>query len=134
MRGLSEANGSWNTICIDRRCGLSWVLERRVMSSPSRRIWPRGRLDQPQHAARHRRFAATGLADETQRLADANRERDAVDRVHGADLPAQHAGAHRIVLDEVGDLEQRRGHATSATSAARQQAARWPPPQSSNGG
>ena len=65
-----------------------------------------GRLDQPQHAARHRRFAAAGFADQAERLADAEREADAVDRMHGADLPAQHAAAHRIMLDEVGDLEQ----------------------------
>src|SRR3954453_4162619 len=54
--------------------------------------------------------------------------------MHFADLPAQHAGAHRIVFLEIGDFEQRFGHATSATSSARQQAARWPPPQSMSGG
>ena len=85
-----------------------------------------GRLDQAQDAACHRRFAAAGLADKAERFADAEREPDAVDRVHGADLAAQHAAAHRIMFDEVGDLEQRAGvgHGGPASSAARQHAAR----------
>ena len=40
MRGLSEANGSWNTICIERRSGRSSALLRWVMSCPSIRIAP----------------------------------------------------------------------------------------------
>src|SRR5437773_2132987 len=40
MRGLSEANGSWKTICIERRCGRSSVLPRWVMSRPLRRMLP----------------------------------------------------------------------------------------------
>src|SRR5207249_9680086 len=51
------------------------------------------------------------------------------------------AAPHRIMLNEVGDLKQRRraghrsvGHGRSAISAARQHAARWPPPQSCNSG
>jgi hypothetical protein len=85
-----------------------------------------GRLDQPQHGARHRRLAAAGFSDEAQRLADTEREADAVDRMHGADLPAQHAAAHRKMLDEVLHLEQGAGlaHDAFASSAARQQAAR----------
>src|SRR6185437_1505804 len=98
----------------------------------------RCRLDQPQHAARHRRFAATGFADQPQRLADVDREAHAVDGMHGADLAAEHPGPHRIMLDEVVDLEQRArfGHdaATATASAARQQAARCGPPKSCSGG
>ncbi len=84
-----------------------------------------GRLDQPQDAARHRRFAAAGFADQPERLAGAKRKADAVDGVHGADAAAQDAAPHRIMLDEVGDLEQRRrvGHGGPAISAARQHAA-----------
>ena len=64
------------------------------------------RLDQPQDAARHRGFAAAGLADQPERFADAEREADAIDGMHGADLAAQNAAAHRIVFDEVGYFEQ----------------------------
>ena len=34
MRGLSEANGSWNTICIERRTGRNSLLLKGVMSVP----------------------------------------------------------------------------------------------------
>ena len=40
MRGLSEANGSWNTICIERRYGRSAVLLSGAISSPSSLIAP----------------------------------------------------------------------------------------------
>ena len=66
-----------------------------------------GRLDQAQDAARHRRFAAAGFADQPERFPDAEREADAIDRMHGADLAAQDAAAHRIVFDEVRYLQQR---------------------------
>ena len=61
-----------------------------------------------------------------ERFADADREADAVDGMHGADAAAQHAAAHRIMFDEVGDLEQRGcvGHGMAAVSAARQHAAK----------
>src|ERR1700722_13264382 len=96
----------------------------------------RRRLAQPQYAARHRRLAATGFADQPKRLADTDREADAVDRMHGADPAAQHAGAHRIMFDEVGDLQQRArlAHAGATVSLARQQAARCAPPKSMSGG
>ena len=48
-----------------------------------------GRLDQPQHGARHGRFAAAAFADQAERLAVAEREADAVDRIDGAGLRAQ---------------------------------------------
>ncbi len=84
-----------------------------------------GRLDQSQHGARYRRLAAAGFADQAERLAGAEREADAVDRMHGADLAAKHAAAHRVVLDQIGHLEKRalRGHDASASSPARQHAA-----------
>src|SRR5438552_18189466 len=66
--------------------------------------------------------------------------------MNGAGTAAQDAAPHRIMLNEVGDLKQRMragrrsvghgsvDHGRSAISAARQHAARWPPPQSCNGG
>ena len=85
-----------------------------------------GRLDQPQDGARHRRFAAAGLPDHAQRFADPDREADAVDGMHGTDAAAQHAAAHRIMFDEVGNPEQRGcvRHGVTAVSAARQHAAK----------
>src|SRR6202007_634687 len=64
------------------------------------------RLDQAQHAARDRRLAAAGFADEAERLADAKRKAHAIDRMHGADPAPQNAAAQRIVFYEVGDLEE----------------------------
>ena len=61
---------------------LSWMLP--LVGSTSRRM-----------ARADRRFAAAGFADHAQRLADADREADAVDGMHGADAAAQHAAAHR---------------------------------------
>ena len=88
MRGFSEENGSWKIICIARRYGRSAALPRWV----SRAVEPDragGRLDQPQHGACDRRFAAAELADQAERLALADREADAVDRVDCADGAAQ---------------------------------------------
>ena len=85
-----------------------------------------GRFDQPQDTARHRGFAAAGLTDEPERFPDAQREADAVHGMHGADLAAKDAAAHRIVFNQVGYFEQRAclGHGGPAVSAARQHAAR----------
>ena len=96
------------------------------MSVPFELDGAAGRLHQPQHAARDRRFAAAGFADQPERFALADRKADAVDRVHGADAPAQHAAAHRVMLDEVGDLQEGAllGHGAPTISAARQHAAR----------
>jgi hypothetical protein len=40
MRGLSEPYGSWNTICIRRRSGLSSASEAWAISTPSNLIEP----------------------------------------------------------------------------------------------
>ena len=69
MRGFSEANGSWNTICMRRRSLRSGSPRKSVMSMPSKRIVPRGRIDQPQHEPRGGGFAAAGFANQRQRLA-----------------------------------------------------------------
>src|ERR1700682_3016959 len=95
-----------------------------------------GRLDEAQDAARNRRFAAAGLADKPERFSDAQREADAIDRMHGADLAAKDAASHRIVLHQIRYLEQSAGvaHGGPAISAARQHAAKWFSPQACNGG
>ena len=72
-RGLSDANGSWKTICIRRRSGRSSASPRCVMSWPSKTIVPAGRLVEAQDRAADRRLAAAGLADEAERLAAADR-------------------------------------------------------------
>ena len=60
----------------------------RLMSRPSNRISPAGRPLEPQDAAAGRGLAAAALADQPQRLAAVDREVDAVDRLHVADLAA----------------------------------------------
>ena len=40
LRGLSDANGSWKTICISRRSGSICLAAGVVMSSPRKRIAP----------------------------------------------------------------------------------------------
>src|SRR4029078_9503260 len=94
------------------------------------------RLHQPQHAARHRRFATAGFADQPERLALAHGKADAVHRMHGADAPTQHAAAHGIMFDEVGDFKQGTliGHGAPTSSAARQHAAKSSPSTSCSGG
>ena len=86
FRGLSDAYGSWNTICISRRIGRRSRRERCEMSRPSNSIFPsvsscrrtmqRPSVDLPQ----------PGLADQPERLARADVERDVVDGVHAGDL------------------------------------------------
>src|SRR5262249_16164379 len=68
----------------------------------------RGRLDQPQHGAADRRFAASGFADQPQRLARGDRETHAVDREHVAGGAPQEALVnHKMFLDII-DLQHRR--------------------------
>ena len=75
------------------------------MSVPPSRIVAGGRLDQAQDAVGDRRLAAPGLADEPEHLAAAERERDAVDRVHDV-RRRRNARAGAVVLDEIDDLER----------------------------
>ncbi len=65
-----------------------------------------GRFEQPGDQPPHRRLAAAGLAHDAQRLAGLDLEVEAVDRVHGADLPLQQALLDREVLLESGHLQQ----------------------------
>ena len=75
--------------------------------SPEANLAGGGRLQEEQRL-HQRRLAAAALADETERLALPQAERDAV---HGAHRPTSRAAktlCARIVLGEVPDLEQRR--------------------------
>ena len=114
MRGSSDAYGSWNISCRSRRaslqratCGAS------SMSSPVEadraRRRPMQRHDQPAD----RRLPAARLADEPERLAAADAERDVRDRLHRPDLPLEDgARGHRELL-------ARGGRSDSSTVAAR---------------
>ncbi len=72
MRGLSELNGSWNTICACRRSG-SRVLAPRV--SAVQHDAARGRLDQPQQRLAHGGLAAARFAHQRQRAPGLDRQR-----------------------------------------------------------
>ena len=66
-----------------------------------------GRVEQAHDAARHRRLAAAGLADDAERLALVDGEGDAVDGLDGADLLLEDDPARdREVLLQVLDDEQ----------------------------
>ena len=67
-----------------------------------------GRLDQPQDRAADRGLAAAGFADQRERLAGADFQRHAVDRVDVAGRAAQQALLDREMLLEVLDLEHQR--------------------------
>ena len=106
-RGLSEANGSWKTICMRR-------LSVRIPSAPrSRDVLsveddPAGRgLVQAQQRPADRRLAAARLAHQAQRLAVADLERDVVHGLDVADVAVEHdAALDREVDLEVLDLDQ----------------------------
>ena len=71
-----------------------------------------GRLVQAQEGAADRRLAAPGLADEPERLAALDPERDAVDGLHVADVAVHHDSAPDREPDaEVVDLDERIAHA-----------------------
>src|SRR5207248_5497033 len=65
------------------------------------------RIEQPHDAARERRLAAAGFADDSQRLALVEREGDAVDRLHSRDLLLEDdpAGDREVLLHVLDDEE-----------------------------
>ena len=67
----------------------------------------RRRVEEAQDHPADRRLAAARLADEPERLAAPDVERDAVDRLDRADLALEDTAADREVLDEVRDADQR---------------------------
>ena len=65
------------------------------------------RFDQPQDGAPGSGLSATGFADEPERLARRDRERDVGERVHERSLAAHEAAAGDKSLHEIADVEQR---------------------------
>src|SRR5581483_4783031 len=79
-----------------------------------------GRLQQLQDAVPGRRLAGAGLADEPERLALRDLERDAVDRLHMVDRPLdEQTLPHRKPLLQVGHRQESavRAHASAPASA-----------------
>ena len=118
-RGFSEAYGSWKIICIRWRSGRSSFSPMWVMSVPSKTILP------PVGSYRRSRARPTvdlpqpGLADEPERLAAFDQERDAVDRLHVADVAVHHDSAPDREPDaEVVDLDERVAHCCPAQPGA----------------
>ncbi len=143
LRGFSDEYGSWKIICISRRSGRSERCEMREMSLPSKRIVPLVGSRRRSISLRGRRLAAARLADDAERLAAADGQRDVLDGVH-LGLPArEHALPDLEVLRQVLELDEvvaRLGsaHATSPSrptpraepsstffSHARWHASRW---------
>jgi hypothetical protein len=65
------------------------------------------RLDEAHQKTRRRRFSATRLADNTQRSALGDAERDIIHRMHGAHPSVQQPTAHRKMLAQALDDQQR---------------------------
>ena len=108
LRGLSEAYGSWKTICISRRSGRSSRRLSREMSRPSKHDAAR----RSARAAARGSGRASTCRSRTRRPGRASRpactsKRHAVDGLHAGDLALQHAAAlDREVLGHVARLEQ----------------------------
>ena len=71
MRGFRLLNGSWNTTWMRRRNGRSLRGRHIVDPLAIQQHLAVGRLDQPQDGPADGRFAASGFADQRQRLAAA---------------------------------------------------------------
>ena len=84
MRGSSEPTESWKTICMCRRISFSRSRPEPDEVDAVEDDLARRRLEQPQERPPERRLAAAGLADEADRLAAADVEVDAVDRLEVA--------------------------------------------------
>ena len=83
----------------------------------------RRRIHQAQHETSRGRLAATGLADQRQRLAARDLEADILDGAHQTHLPAQDdAAAELKMFDQAVDLEDRdfAAHAATSTGAFQQ--------------
>ena len=105
MRGFSDEYGSWKTIWMSARYGrIARRLKRARSAGPEAALIENLALDLD--AVTHRaqdvddgaadgRLAAAGFADEPERLAATERERDAVDRSHLADAAQEYTAGHR---------------------------------------
>ena len=122
MRGLSEANGSWKTICITpRRRRNARTRELRQVDRRARldeRNAPAARLDQPQDRLAGGGLAAAGLADQRQGAPLVQCEIDAVDRPHVAHRAPQDAAPDREVHLQARHPQQRRGRTRPAPASA----------------
>src|SRR5262249_58301506 len=95
---------------------------------------PRGDVEQSEDGAAHRGLAATGLADQCQRLRLVNAKRHTVDRIDPEPAGSQQAAAQGEMLLEIVDFEQDRAHAATVALAAKWQAAKWAGAFSSSAG
>ena len=95
---------------MSRRIGLSCRRDSGVRSTIwswwRKRIWPLVGVVARRINAPGRRLAAAGLADQPQRLALADLEADAVDRLDVPDHAAKQAALDREVLLDVADVQQ----------------------------
>ena len=109
MVGLSDDPGSWNTIWMRRRVGMSRFA---FSSAPSKRMRPEVGCTNPDDRPRQRRLAAPRLADDAERRTTVDAEIEPIDRAE--DLAARAAepgsGPRRLLeIDvEVFDFEERR--------------------------
>ena len=107
MRGLSEENGSWNTIWMSRRRSRSAASLALVMSLPCSRMRPPSGFSRRSTVLPTRGLAAAALAHHAERLAGVDGEADAVHGVDVARAAPEQAMAHGEALDQVVDLEDR---------------------------
>jgi hypothetical protein len=77
-----------------------------------------GDVEETQDAATHRGFSAPRFAHQREGLGPVDGEGDAIHRVHGGGTRPERTRMHEEVLLEVVDLEQRAGHAASASLGA----------------
>ena len=106
IRGSSDPYGSWKMICIRRRIlrsasGLSLPSVDAVEGDR-----PLGWIAEADQCPPGRALAAAGLADQPERLAAADLEVDAVDRLDGPDLGLEDARPNWEMDLEVPDLDQ----------------------------
>src|SRR6185437_10664333 len=91
------------------------------------------RFEQLEDGLARRRFAATGFADQPERLALGDREADAVDGIDISGGARQQPLAHGKMLLEASDFEERSTHGGGNRSDSKQAAA-WSGAFASSGG
>src|SRR6185295_20198326 len=89
------------------------------------------RFEQAQQQLADGGLAATGFADEAQRLAGVDGKAHAVDRLHHRGVAAEKSRAQREVLLQAFDFDDRLSHAATASPSTRSaswHATTWPSP------
>ena len=89
IAGLSDACGSWKTICISRRTERSSRSDSFVISRPSKRTLPSVACTRPEQRSAEGRLPAARLADEAEHLALPEVERHVVDRLDVSRLASE---------------------------------------------